>query len=122
MKCRRIVNGNVVWFGSIGKTSDGKAIFVDNKQNYSKEQQAIVDCLTQKLSVIQNELWYNINYGIPLFNKYKNKAFIDAYITSEIFKQQGVKSIISFDSTLSKYNYSCKFIVDTIYGQIELKI
>lgn len=122
MKCRQMINGNIVWFGSIGKDEQGNAIFVEDKKSYVSNQDAIANSLTEKLNVLQNELWYNINYGIPLFNKYKSKAIIDAYITNEILSQKGVKNIITFTSTFVKHSYSCYAKINTVYGVLEVQI
>ena len=38
-------------------------------ENYGKEKEAIIDSLTQRLSVIKGELWYNVSAGLPLLEK-----------------------------------------------------
>lgn len=134
MKCRRfktwtdennIEHRDIVWFGSYGIHEDGTAKFYNKNNihdNYSEKQQAIIDCLTQKLSVIRNELWYKMSYGLPLFEKYKSKGVIDTYIMSVVLSQKNVKSFISFNSVLNKNNYSCQFTILSDYGNITLSI
>ena len=143
MRCRRITkDGTIVWFGSTGTKQvlydfgftcgDDKicgapykhlALFVDENDkhaNYSDKKEAVKDSLTQRLSVIKNELWYDYQYGLPLTDKVRNKAIMDAYVIKIILAHPDVLDIEGFESIQEKNNYSCYFIVNTIYGQIEL--
>ncbi len=130
MKCRRIKieQGvkNIVWFGSYGKNPDGTAKFYNenNKNdNYSTEQQCVVDSLMQRLSVIKGELWYNVLVGIPLFEKIKRKGLIDSYVISEILKHKDVNQILFFESNIINQNiYSAKIDILTNFGNINLVI
>ena len=90
--------------------------------NYAKEQEGVATSLTQRLSVIKNELWYNINEGLPLIDKYRNKNVIDSYVASTILKHPDVINISEFTSSLNKNSYSCKVVVNTIYGNVDLTI
>lgn len=126
MKTRRLVKdnqtNNIVWFGSYGKNDDGTAKFanVDNKHdNYCVENDAIAGALTQKLSVLKNELWFNVNYGLPLLDK-STKAIMDATAANIIMKTSGVKELLSFTSKVVNNTYYCNFKVKTIYGIIEI--
>lgn len=99
------------------------ALFVDENDkhaNYSYKKEAVKDSLTQRLSVIKNELWYDYQYGLPLTDKVRNKAIMDAYVIKIILAHPDVLDIEGFESIQEKNNYSCYFIVNTIYGQIEL--
>lgn len=134
MKCRNykkwtdengIKHQDVVYFGSYGKNEDGTAKFYNenNKNdNYSNDAQGIVESLCQKLSVIKNELWFKTDYGLPLFEKYKSKTTMDAYIAATILKTKNVIEITEFSSKLEKNHYSCTFKVLTKYGNVSLEI
>ena len=143
MRCRKIVeeNGikNIVWFGSYGKNQDGTAKFAGevtsdvNKQygyedngkheNYSIEEQAICDSITQQLSIIRGELWYNINKGLPIFDKVKRKGFIDSYVVETTLNTKDVKSITSFKSEIeNNHHYKANLNVLTKYGELAIEI
>ena len=129
MKCRRIkkqTNENtIVWFGSYGLNGDGTAKFYnpsDKHDNFADEQEGVRDSLTQRLSVIKNELWYNINYGLPLLEKIKYKAEIDTTVASIILTHENVLEITSFESSVIQHHYSAKFVVMTTFGELELSI
>ena len=131
MKCRRLKtwydelgrrHRDVVWFGSYG-VDDDKAKFYneeDKHDNYSEKQEAIVDSLTQRLSVIKKELWYNQNYGIPLFEKIKSKGIMDSYIISTIVQLPEVIRIVNFSSNVENNKYSCYADIITEYGNVQL--
>lgn len=129
MKCRRIKTynnvKNIVWFGSYGLNQDGTAKFYDETNihdNYSTTQQAVVDSLTQRLSIIKNELWYNTSYGIPLIDKYRTKGTIDAYIVTIIYEHPDVVEITSFNSTFIEHSYTTTFTVLTTFGLISIEV
>lgn len=139
MKCRRlkietdaggnILRRDVVWFGSYGLNHDGTAKFYnkDNKSdNYGSGQIAIADSLTQRLNVLQGELWYAVNEGMPLWDSHKNEAALDVYITSTILKHKNVASIIDFNSNIEQrgtdqyQTYSASVKILTIYGELNI--
>lgn len=149
MKCRRInpENGMIVWFGvkDIEKKdallvsentiagentiiSDGisiKSIFQnenDKHDNYATESEGVVNSLRERLSVLKNELWYDYENGMPLIDKIRSKAVIDAYIIQKILEHPDVINIDGFESEQIKHEYSCYMIINTIYGQVELGI
>ena len=82
MRCRNSIDKNIVWFGSYGIEEDGKAKKVngDFVENFVENEKAVAQSLKKKLSVIQGELWYHINYELPLYNKVKSKGVLDAVI------------------------------------------
>ena len=141
MRCRKIVEENeiknIVWFGSYGKNLDGTAKFVDENvdrtnygsddngkhENYSSEQQGVCDSLIQQLSVIRGELWYNINKGLPIFDKVKRKGFIDSYVVETTLNTVDVKSITSFSSEIiDNHYYHCNIKILTKYGEVAIEI
>lgn len=129
MKCRRInpENGMVVWFGVKdvirNEAGENQAIFQDeiNKHaNYATGSEGVANSLKQRLSVLKHELWYDYNKGMPLPDKARSKAVIDAYIIQTILEHPDVIDIEGFESEQERNNYTCYFVVNTIYGQIEL--
>ena len=129
MICRRLKKvgdtNHLVWFGSYGKNENGTAKFYnenDKHDNYANKQQGVTDSLIQRLSVIREELWYNVGYGLPLLDKVKNKVEIDAAIMDIINSHPDVKSIKEFESTKTGSNYEATILVESIYGDIELVI
>lgn len=130
MRCRHIENGEVVWFNSLGLDKSqpvyditGELIGYKSKksENFSNEQQAVADSLTQRLSILKNELWYRMSYGLPLFDKIKSKVFMDSEITSIIMNHPDVLRIESFESHIidKKYTYICQIV--SKYGNITLQ-
>lgn len=134
MRCRRIktwtdANGKehrtVVWFGSYGINDDGTAKFFssNNKHdNFSDEQQAVADSLTQRLSVIRGELWYMVSYGLPLFEKTKSKALMDSAIIQTIQQHSDVVEVSSFTSRVINHRYAADIVVQTTFGSITLSV
>lgn len=131
MKCRRInpENGMIVWFGVKdvirNEAGENQAIFQDetNKHaNYATGSEGVANSLKQRLSVLKHELWYDYNKGMPLPDKARSKAIIDAYIIQTILEHPDVIDIKGFESEQERNNYTCYFVVNTIYGQIELGI
>lgn len=136
MKCRRIyfeisdniiLQRNIVWFGSYGKNVDGTAKFYnlnDKHDNYGNEQQGLSDSLTQRLNILQGELWYNINLGFPLWDKQKNTTVFDAYIGSVILQHPDVKAINDFSSELIKVEseqqliYTATIVIQSKFGEL----
>lgn len=126
MRCRRIINGEVVWFNSLGldqskptTNKEGQTIYPAIKaDNFSDTQQAVADSLTQRLSVLKKELWYKMQYGLPLFDKIKSKVFMDSEITSIILSHPDVRRIEKFNSTIvnKKYTFTCQIV--SKYGEM----
>lgn len=118
LRTRNIINGDVVWFGSAGKTDDNKI----SAENFVQGQQSVVAGLKQRLSVLKGELWYKANFGLPLFDKVKTKALIDAFISSTILSHPDVQEIISFSSTVENKKYLCDVQISTTFGQIHFSM
>ena len=115
MRCRNSIDKNIVWFKSYGIDEDGKAKKVDG--NFVENEKAVTQSLKQKLSVIQGELWYHINYGLPLYNKVKSKGVLDAVILGILEDHPSVKKIINFKSSIVNHKYTFTFTVNTIYNK-----
>lgn len=130
MNCRRVKRDNgkniIVWFGSYGINEDGTAKFYninDKHDNISTERDAVADSLTQRLSVIEGELWYSVTEGLPLLDKIKSKIELDASVTEIILGHPNVVSVSSFSSQVNdKHQYSATLTVETEYGELEVSI
>lgn len=127
MRCRRIkkIDGRneVVWFGSWGKNGDRTLFFspTDKHDNFSDQQQGVSDSLTQRLSVLREELWYDIDYGLPLFDKVRKSA-MDSFICSTVLNHPDVISIDEFSSQVINNKYSCSMTVVSVFGNVVLSI
>lgn len=133
MRVRRIIDERsgttrrraIAWFGSYGTNTDGTAKFVnanDKHDNFSSENTMVRDCLIQRLSVIQHELWYNYRYGMPLVDDDTAKVTIDTFVMKTIQEHQDVLEITSFSSNLDKHNYHCDVQFTTKFGNTSLSL
>lgn len=133
MRVRRIVDEQagtkrkrtVVWFGSAGTNTDGTAKFVnknDKHDNFASNNDMVKDCIIQRLSVIQHELWYDYRFGMPLVDDDTSKVTIDAFIMKTIQEHQDVLEITSFSSRLEKHDYHCDVEFTTKFGNTSLSI
>lgn len=92
-----------------------KSNFID-KDTYALDSDAVVESLNQRLSKIKGELWYQLNYGLPLFDKYKTKGIFDATIINIISEHPEVNYIKSYKSEVKKNIYTFDVNVVTIYN------
>ena len=133
MRVRRIIDEQagtrrrrtVVWFGSAGTNTDDTAKFVnpnDKHDNFSSENTMVRDCLIQRLSVIQHELWYNYLYGMPLVDEDIAKVTIDTFVMKTIQEHQDVLEITSFSSWLNEHDYHCDVKFTTKFGNTGLSL
>lgn len=129
---------NVVWFGASGRKiigfdkvnwdiavwddATGKTIFANKDTSFSSGKQGVVDNLTQRLSIIKNELWYNISYGLPLFDKNHSKTAFDAFILTVVNQHPEVNNIIEFSSKVVNHKYSCHIQIQSVYGLIDINM
>lgn len=109
----------IAWFNSVGVDNDGKAI---KAENFSQQQESVVAGLTQRLSVLKNELWYNFSFGQPLTDKIRSKELIDSFVSTTISAHPDVVDIISFSSSITNRKYSCNARIKSIYGEVNLTI
>lgn len=133
MRCRRLKtwadefgtqHRDLVWFGSYGLNTDGTAKFYseDKHDNYASAQEGVADSLTQRLSVLKYELWYSVNYGLPLVDKLKSKVSLDSFVASTVSSHPDVTSIAEFTSSIKNKKYACDMRIVTEYGVIVLSI
>ena len=90
--------------------------------NYSEGKAGVADSLAQRLSVIKGELWYDINYGLPLLDENKSSITMDSYILSVLNKHPDVIAVVNFESDVVDKTYRCSFEVQTKYGNIVLEM
>ena len=128
MNCRRNKlddnHLNVVWFGSYGRNEDGTAKFFNeaNKHdNFSEAQQSVIDSLTQQLSVLQGELWYAIDFGLPVLDN-PSKLELDAEVADIVLSHPDVVAITKFSSTKTLRNYDATITIESVFGELVLNI
>ena len=133
MRCRKLKDWvdesntkhrSLVWFGSYGKNHDGTARFEgkDKHDNFSEKEKAVSDSLTQKVSLLQGELWYNVSFGLPLLSKNRNKTTYDSFIASTILSHKDVVQINSFESKIENQKYYCYVVIKTIYFYLGIPV
>lgn len=112
-------DNKIVWFNSLGKNDDGSAIKADN---FSENVAAVTSSITQRLSVLKNELWYNVEYGLPLFDKVRRKVEIDIVVAGIIESHPDVVNIENFTSQIINRRYSCNVTINTKEGTLNIQI
>lgn len=129
MRCRRIkrsgASNTVVWFGSYGKAADGSSLFFNENNihdNFADGPEGVADSLTQRLSVIEGELWYNVSFGLPLMEKIDSKIAIDATVSQIVLAHPDVVDITEFESSKSATQYRAKMKISTDFGELSLEI
>ena len=105
-------NGNNIQYRGALKTEDGLS--------YCNGVEGVSQSLTQRLSLIQGELYHYLNEGFPLISKTCNKQMLDAYLVKIICNHTEVKSIIKLTSTIENYSYKAQIKIATNYGDIDL--
>lgn len=94
----------------------------EDKSSYAMKQEAVASSLIQRLSIIQGELPYQKNYGLPILSKVKDKFIYDSIIINIILRHPDVTEIIDYESKLTNTSlnhgvYSFKCNVLTRYGE-----
>lgn len=90
--------------------------------NYVKDIEGVSAMLQQELSVIKGELWYNVNYGLPLLDKIKSKTVIDSKVLEIVSNNLYVRGILSFSSLINNKTYTCAMEVSTVFGNIYVSV
>ena len=91
-------------------------------ENFVDKQNAVASALNEMLRVIKGELWYNVIYGIPLFDKVASKIQMDTAVMDIVNSHKEVVMIENFTSYITKNTYSCSMNIKTIYGDIAISI
>lgn len=109
------------YFDSIFIDKNNEISDKENACAYAIGAEAVRQYLLQHLQVIKNELWYNYEYGLPLFQKGLTKAMIDAEVALIISECADVEAIETFKSSIDeKHDYHLSFSVLTKYGKLDL--
>lgn len=116
MRSRKVIDGNVVWFGSSGITDEGKAKFTKDKQSFDSGTEGIKDSLSIWLSILKGELWYNVTYGLSLLENVKYKIILDNEIVSMIEKHPDVINVSYLQSSVVNHKYTANVVINSIYG------
>lgn len=122
--CGTVVDDSIILLSSDSYQNSYKIDLttVAKQPSYVDRQQAVASSLTQRLSVIRGELWYNVSYGIPLLEKIKSKSIIDATVIQIVSSHQDVNDIKDFYSYIDRHSYHCKMTVMSKYGPVDLQI
>lgn len=111
-----VLNG-AFYTSSTSTTSIGTCYLITPKTpNYVEDTDAVVVSLIQRLSVIKGELWWQVNYGVPLTDKVRGTTLYDMVITDIITSHLGVASIQSYSSNLVGHTYTYTCTIKTIFG------
>lgn len=106
--------------GTLYSGSESAGIFTltqsDTVNNYSENTDAVVDSLIQRLSVIKGELWYQVNFGMPLMEKLRGTTVLDMTIMDIITSHPGVAQLDSFTSSIKNHVYTFTGQIRSIYG------
>lgn len=99
-------------------TSLGKCTLTtkQNLPNYVEDTDSVVVSLIQRLSVIKGELWWQVNYGMPLTDKVRGTTLYDMVVTDIITSHPGVTSIQSYSSNLVGHTYTYTCTIKTVFG------
>jgi len=117
------LNEGIEVYNFIYKNGDNKLPFkayacsVKADENYAVQQENVACSLIQRLSVIKGELWYLINYGLPILDKVRNRQIMDSVIINIILNHPEVKNIIYFTSEIKDHVYIYSSRISTIYNQ-----
>lgn len=112
------INGTFGSGSTLFTTSLGKCTLTINPKlpNYVEDTDAVVVSLIQRLSVIKGELWWQVNYGMPLTDKVRGTTLYDMVVTDIITSHPGVASIQSYSSNLVGHTYTYTCIIKTVFG------
>lgn len=84
--------------------------------NYVSGTDAVIASLTQRLSVIKGELWYQVNYGLPLTEKQRGTNVLDLVIGDIISSHPGVASLDSYTSKVNGHTYFYECKITSVFG------
>ena len=89
--------------------------------------QTVAQRLKIRLLTFQGELFTDTTYGVPYWQrllgvKQTSKAAVDLIFQQKILEEEGVKEIVSFNSTFQNRQYSLTFQVKVVNGEVTLPI
>lgn len=118
MKCRNMIKvdgkDQIVFFGKYGQDATQTA------SNYVENGDALAKLLTQKLSILRKELWFNQGFGLPLLDK-STKIMMDATVADIVMHTDNVKDILEFKSKVVDKNYICYIKILSTFGTIVIQ-
>ena len=103
--------------GSLGSPIGEFAYTNKPVKNYSEGAEGVADSLTQRLSVIKGELWYQVNFGLPLLNNYVSPTIFDMVIQDIIVSHPGVVGLTGFTSRKNGHTYTFSGVIQTVFGE-----
>lgn len=110
------INGTI-WTADDDSVQVGRgSLTASSVSNYAEDTDAVVASLIQRLSIIKGELWYQVNYGLPLTDKQTSVNVFDLVIADIISSHPGVASLDKYTSKIvdHTYYYSCQ--ITSIFG------
>lgn len=84
--------------------------------NYAEDTDAVVASLIQRLSIIKGELWYQVNYGLPLTEKQSGVNVFDLVIADIISSHPGVASLDKYTSKITDHTYYYNCQITSIFA------
>lgn len=89
--------------------------------------QTVAQRLKIRLLTMEPEWFADTTYGIPYLSrilgvKQTSKSAVDLIFQTAILKEEGVKEIVSFESTFRNRQYSLTFRVKVVTGEVTLPI
>lgn len=93
--------------------------------------QPLTETVGQRLKIrlltFQGEWFINTVYGVPYFSrllgqKQTSKAAADLIFQTQILAEEGVKEIVTFNSTFVNRKYSLSFSVRVVTGEVTAPI
>lgn len=111
------INGTV-WTASGADEQVGIAsLTTPSVENYLEDTDAVAASLNQRLSIIKGELWYQVNYGLPLTEKQQSTTVLDLVIGDIISSHPGVASLDSYKSKLVGHTYYYDCQITSVFGE-----
>jgi len=102
-------------------------VFGSGRANYVEGQDAMLQIIKSRLSLMKGEWWENTDEGIPLWQRILgtsgvNKSVVDSIIQQRILDTEYVKSIDSLISSIdpNTRQYSFTATVTTEFGQVQV--
>ena len=97
----------------------------------SQVTQPFTETVAQRLKIrlltFQGEWFMDTTYGVPWFQrilgiKQTSKSAVDLIFQQKILEEEGVKEIVTFNSTFVNREYSLNFTVKVVTGEITAPI
>ena len=110
------INGKITTRGLPDDVGVGSLTNEKKLPNYVEDTDSVVVSLIQRLSVIKGELWWQVNYGMPLTDKVRGTTLYDMVVTDIITSHPGVASIQSYSSNLVGHTYTYTCTIKTVFG------